>query len=155
MNCLIAREEHGGPGAAPVRRPGVGLCEVVESLRGRGYAIHVDVSCSAIRDPVAARAVGFLESAVSVAGHPTSGQGYVRISETPTSLLVELTNLNVTAFDAFPHDQAAVRALEVLRDSTDSLGDWLSVERGPRGQLRIATVIRGRAARGGNGDGEG
>lgn len=154
MSCLTAHEKHGAPAARPVRWPRAGLCEVVDSLRGRGYAIHLDVSCAAIGDSVARGVVRFVQSALSVAGHPSSGQGYVRISGTPTSLLVELTNLNFTAFDAFAHDESALIALEVLRDSTDNRGDWLSVERGPRGQLRIATVIRGRAAMRGNGDGE-
>jgi hypothetical protein len=143
VNCLIAHKEHAAPAARPVRWPRAGLCEVVDSLRCRGYAIHLDASCAAIGDPVAWGVVRFVESALSVAGHPSSGQGYVRISGTPTSLLVELTNLNFTAFDAFRHDQAALIALQVLRDSTDNRGDLLSVERGPRGQLRIATVIRG------------
>jgi hypothetical protein len=154
MNCLIAHKERAAPAARPVRWPRADLCDVVDSLRGRGYAIHLDVSCATIGDPVATGVVRFVESALSVAGHPSSGQGYVRISGTPTSLLVELTNLNFTAFDAFARDELALIALKVLRDSTDSRGDWLSVERGPRGQLRIATVVRGRAAMGGNGDGE-
>jgi len=103
---------------------------------------------------VATGAVRFVESALSVAGHPGSGRVYVRIAGAPTSLLVELTNLNFTAFDAFAHDAAALVALEVLQEWTDSRGDWLSVERGPRGQLRIATVMSGQAAHGENGDGQ-
>jgi hypothetical protein len=126
----------------------------VEVLRCRGYAIHLEVSCAAIGDLVSTGVVRFVESALAVAGHPGSGRGYVRISGAPTSLLVELTNLNFTAFDAFAHDAAALVALEVLQDWTDSRGDWLSVERGPRGQLRIATVIRVRTAPSENGDGQ-
>jgi hypothetical protein len=126
----------------------------VDSLRCRGYAIHLDVSCAAIGDPVATGAVRFVESALSVAGHPGSGRVYLRITGAPTSLLVELTNLNFTAFEAFAHDAAARVALQVLQDWTNSRGDWLSVERGPRGQLRIATVIQVRTARSENGDGQ-
>jgi len=103
---------------------------------------------------VATGAVRFVESALSVAGHPGSGRVYVRISGAPTSLLVELTNLNFTAFDAVSHDESALLALQALQDWTDSRGDWLSVERGPRGQLRIATLIRGRTAPSENGDGQ-
>lgn len=153
MNCLITQQKRPAT-ARPVGRPRGGLCEVVHTLRCRGYAIHLGVSCAAIGDRVAAGAVRFVESALSVAGHPGSGRVYVRITGGPTSLLVELTNLNFTAFDAFAHDAAALLALEVLQEWTDSRGDWLSVERGPRGQLRIATVISGQAAHGENGDGQ-
>ena len=154
MNCLIAHEKRPPPAARPVRRPRAGLCDVVDSLRYRGYALHLDVSCAAIGDPVAMSAVRFVESALAVAGHPDAGRAYVRISGTQASLLVELTNLNITAFDALADDDAAAVALRVLRDWTDSRGDWLSVERGPRGQLRIATVIRDPAGSRGNGDDE-
>ena len=155
MNCLIPHEKRAAPASRPARGPRACLCEVVESLRCRGYAIHLDVSCAAIDDLVATGVARFVEAALCVAGHPGSGRGYVRISGAPTSLLVELTNLNFTAFDAFAHDAAVLIALQVLRDATDSRGDWLSVERGPRGQLRIATVIQGRTALSENGDGQG
>ena len=117
------------------------LCEVVDSLRCRGYAIHLDVSCAAIGDLVATGAVRFVESALSVAGHPGSGRVYLRISGAPTSLLVELTNLNFTAFEAFAHDAAALVALQVLQDWTDSRGDWLRFVSSTRSEDRKSTRL--------------
>ena len=160
MNCLIAREKV--PDRAPrrVSRSHPNLCELVDTLRCRGYAVHLDASCAATRAQVASRAARFVESALAVAGNPQSGQAYVRLSGSTESLLVEVTHLSFTAHDALERDEAALVALDALRQWTCSRGEWLSMEPGPRGQLRIATVIKTPAGDrpdngAGNGDGEG
>lgn len=160
MNCLIAREKV--PERAPRRdrQSQPNLCKLVDTLRCRGYAVHLDASCAATRAPVASRAARFVESALAVAGNPQSGQAYVRLSGSTESLLVEVTHLSFTAHDALERDEAALLALDALRQWTGSRGEWLSMEPGPRGQLRIATVIKApsgdrpdHVAK--NGDGEG
>ena len=142
MNCWIAREE------VPVRTPGPDsapqpdLCELVAMLRCRGYAVHLDASCAETRAQVSTRAARFVESALAVAGNPKSGEAYVRVSGSTESLLVEVTHLGFSAHGALERDEAALIALDALRQWTCSRGEWLSVERGPRGPLLIATVIR-------------
>jgi hypothetical protein len=160
MNCLIAREKVVERASRPESRSQPGLCELVDTLRCRGYAVHVDPSCAATRAQVATRAARFVRSALAVAGNPKSGEAYVRVSGSTTSLLVEVTHLSFSAHDALGHDEAALIALDDLRQEVCSRGDWLTMERGPRGQLRIATVIKARSVdrrdnveR--NGDGEG
>src|SRR5437016_692963 len=90
MNCLIAREK------VPVRAPRPAsptpsdLCELVETLRCWGYAVHLDISCAETRAQVSTRAARFVESALAVAGNPTSGHAYVRVSGSTKSLFVEV-----------------------------------------------------------------
>jgi hypothetical protein len=143
MNCLIARENVPDIAPRPDSPSQPDLCELVDTLRSRGYVVHLDPSCAATRAQVATRAARFVESALAVAGNPGSGQAYVRVSGSSTkSLFVEVTHLSFTAHDALERDEAALIALEALRQWTCSRGEWLSIERGPRGQLRIATLIR-------------
>jgi hypothetical protein len=142
MNCWIAREK------GPVRKPASGsssqpdLCELVDTLRCRGYAVHLDASSAETRAQLSTYAARFVESALAVAGNPKSGEAYIRVSESTESLFVEVTHLAFSAHDALKRDEAALIALDALRQWTCSRGEWLSVERGPRGQLLIATVIR-------------
>src|SRR6266700_1204084 len=142
MNCLIARENVLDRAPRPDRRSQPDLCELVDTLRRRGYAVQVDPSCAATRAQPAARVARFVEWALAVAGNPKSGEAYVRVNGSTTSLLVEVTHLGFSAHDAFEHDDAALIALDDLRQEVCSLGDWLTMEREPRGQLRIATVIK-------------
>ena len=160
MNCLIARDKVRERVAKPDNRSQPDLCELVDTLRCRGYALHLDTSCAATRAPVATRAARFVDSALAVAGNPKSGEAYVRVSGSTTSLLVEVTHLSFSAHYALEHDNAALTALDDLRQEVCSRGESLTIERGPRGQLRIATVVKapyadrsGNAER--NGDGEG
>ena len=142
MNCWIAREK------GPVRKPASGspsqpdLCELVDTLRCRGYAVHLDASCAETRAQLSTYAARFVESALAVAGNPKSGEAYVRVSGSTESLFVEVTHLGFSAHDALERDEAALIALDALRQWRRSRGAWVSVERGPRGQLLIATVIR-------------
>ena len=143
MNCLIARhkvvpEKTTRPNSSSQRD----LCTVVDALRCRGYAVYLDAACAATRPQVTTRAARFVESALAVAGNPKSGQAYIRVSGSTKSLLVEVTRLTLTAHDALARDDAALIALDALRQWASSHDEWLSMERGPRGQLRIATVIR-------------
>jgi hypothetical protein len=142
MNCLIAREKIPDGVAEPDSPSQSDLCELVDALRYRGYAVHLDASCTATRAQVSTRAARFVAWVLAVVGNPKSGQAYVRVSGSTTSLLVEVTHLSFTAHDALQGDEAALAALDALRQWTCSRGEWLSVERGPRGQLRVATVIR-------------
>jgi hypothetical protein len=136
------------PRKPPVRAPGPDrgpppdLCELVATLRCRGYAVHLDASCAETRAQLSTYAARFVESALAVAGNPKSGEAYIRVSESTESLFVEVTHLAFSAHDALKRDEAALIALDALRQWTCSRGEWLSVERGPRGQLLIATVIR-------------
>jgi hypothetical protein len=160
MNCLIAREKVRKRVPKPDSRSEQDLCELVDTLRCRGYALHLDAWCAETRAQVATRAERFVDSALAVAGNPKSGEAYVRVSGSTKSLLVEVTHLSFSAHDALEHDEAALTALDDLRQEICSRGEWLTMERGPRGQLRIATLIEARSAdrRGSaerNGDGEG
>jgi hypothetical protein len=160
MNCLIAREKVLERAPVPDGPSQSDLCELVDTLRCRGYAVHVNPSCAATRAQAATRAAGFVKSALAVAGNPKSGEAYVRVSGSTESLLVEVTHLSFSAHDALEHDEAALTALDDLRQEVCSRGEWLTMERGPRGQLRIMTVIKARSADGRgnaerNGDGEG
>jgi hypothetical protein len=159
MNCWIARDRVRRKAPSPDGRSEPDLCELVDRLRCRGYAVHVDSSCAETRAQVATRVAGFVESALAVVGNPKSGEAYVRVSGSTTSLLVEVTHLSFSAHRALEHDEAALIALDDLRQEVCSRGEWFTMERGPRGQLRIAAVIKGpsvdrrdNVAR--NGDGE-
>src|SRR5690349_10336923 len=140
------------PRKPPIRAPGPDrgpppdLCELVATLRSRGYAVHLDASCAGTRAQVSTRAARFVDSALAVAGNPKSGEAYVRVSGSTESLWVEVTHLSFGAHDALEHDEAALTALDDLRQEVCSRGDRLTMERGPRGQLRIATVIKAPSA---------
>src|SRR6266516_3946432 len=108
MDCLIAREKVFKRAPRPESRSHPDLCELVDTLRCRGYAVHVDPSCAATRAQVATRDARFVESALAVAGNPNSGQAYVRVSGSTTSLLVEVTHLSFGAHHALEHDEAAL-----------------------------------------------
>src|SRR6266516_3978288 len=135
MNCLIAREEVPERAPRPDSRSQPDLCEFVDTLRCRGYVVHLDASCTATCAQMSTRAARFVESALAVARNPKSGQAYVRVSGSKKSLFVEVTHLSFTAHDALQRDEAALITLDALRQWTCSGGDCLSVERGPRGQL--------------------
>ena len=142
MKCWIARDKVAHRALRPDSRCQPDLGELVDTLRCRGYALHLDASCAATRAPVATRAARFVDSALAVAGNPKSGGAYVRVSGSTTSLLVEVTQLSFSAHRALQHDEAALTALDDLRQEVCSRGERLTIERGPRGQLRIATVIK-------------
>jgi hypothetical protein len=146
MNCLIAREKVFERMPRIDSRSQPDLCALVDTLRCRGYALHVDASCAETRAQVATRAARFVESALAVAGNPKSGEAYVRVSGSTNSLLVEVTHLSFSAHEALEHDEAALIALDDLRQEVCSRGERLTMERGPRGQLRIATVIKAPSA---------
>ena len=146
MNCLIAREKVRERAPKPDSRSQPDLCELVDTLRCRGYALHLDASCAETRAQVAIRAARFVDSALAVAGNPKSGEAYVRVSGSAESLWVEVTHLSFSAHDALEHDEAALTALDDLRQEVCSRGERLRIERGPRGQLRIATVIKAPSA---------
>ena len=78
MNCLIAREKARERAPMPDGRSQPDLCDLVDTLRCRGYAVHVNPSCTATGAQVATRAAGFVDSALAVAGNPKSGEAYVR-----------------------------------------------------------------------------
>ena len=71
MNCWIAREK------GPVRKPASGsssqpeLCELVDTLRCRGYAVHLDASSAETRAQLSTYAARFVESALAVAAIPS------------------------------------------------------------------------------------
>ena len=77
MNCLIAHEKVRKRAPVPEGPSQPDLCELLETLRCRGYAVHVNPSCNATRAQVATRAAGFVKSALAVAGNPKSGEAYV------------------------------------------------------------------------------
>jgi hypothetical protein len=108
----------------------------------------ISVSSSRRSDAGATRSTRFVDSALAVAGNPKSGEAYVRVSGSTESLWVEVTHLSFGAHDALEHDEAALIALDDLRQEVCSRGERLTMERGPRGQLRIATVIRAPSADG-------
>jgi hypothetical protein len=118
------------------------LCDLVDSLRCRGYAVYLDASCAATRGEVVTCVARFIESALALSGLPKPGRAYVRVSGSASSLLVEVIHLSFTAHDALRRNRSVPNALEALRQRTCSRDEWLSVDRGPRGQLRIATLIR-------------
>ena len=118
------------------------LCGLVDTLRSRGYAAYLDVSCAAAPAELVTCVARFIESAIAVAGNPKSGQAYVRISGSASSLLIEVTHLSFTAHDALRRNGSVPNALDALRQRACSRDEWLSVDRGPRGQLRITTLIR-------------
>ena len=142
MNCLIARNKVPHRAPRPDSRSEPDLCELVDTLRCRGYAVHLDASSAETRAQLSTYAARFVESALAVAGNPKSGEAYIRVSGSTESLFVEVTHLAFSAHDALKRDEAALIALDALRQWTCSRGEWLLVERGPRGQLLIATVIR-------------
>src|SRR5260370_33058472 len=115
MNCLIAREKVRERVPKPHRRSQPDLCELVDTLRCRGYALHLDASCTETRAQVATRAARFVDSALAVAGSPKAGEAYVRVSGGTESLWVEVTDLSFGAHDALEHDEAAPTALDALR----------------------------------------
>jgi hypothetical protein len=159
MNCLIAGDKVPRRAPRPESRAEPDLCELVDTLRCRGYAVHLDSSCAATRAELATRVASFVESALAVVGNPKSGEAYVRVSGSTMSLLVEVTHLSFSAHRALEHDEAALIALDDLRQEVCSRGEWLTMERGPRGQLRIAAIIKGPSADrrdnvAGNDDGE-
>jgi len=67
----------------------------VESLREGGYAVDLDGSAmwACEYGDLIDRADSFVESALTVAGRPSSGRAYIRFSWSRGRLYVEVTNL--------------------------------------------------------------
>jgi hypothetical protein len=87
------------------------------------------------------RVTSFAESALTVAGHPTSGNARLRVSDAKHHLSLEVTHRDDRAYDVVIHDRSAMQALDDLRRWTTRAGSTFFVERGPRDELRIDIVI--------------
>jgi hypothetical protein len=83
------------------------------------------------------RVTSFAESALTIAGRPTSGNARLRMSDTKQLLTLEITHRDDRAFDALIHDDSAMQALDDLRQWTTRAGSTFVVARGPRDEFRI------------------
>jgi hypothetical protein len=83
------------------------------------------------------RVASFAESALTVAGRPTSGNVRLRISDAKQLLSLEVTHRDRQAFDAVTHDHSAMQSLDNLCQWSARSGSTVFVERGPRDELRI------------------
>jgi hypothetical protein len=83
------------------------------------------------------RVASFAESALTVAGRPTSGNARLRISGAKQLLSLEVTHRDCQAFDAVTHDHSAMQSLDSLCQWSTRSGSTVIVERGPRDELRI------------------
>jgi hypothetical protein len=116
---------------------------LVDGLREGGYAVDLDASgmSACASAGLVDRAADFVDSALTVAGSPTSGRAYIRFSCARERLFVEVTHLGCGTFNALLREDAAVTALEQLRAWAAMSGRSLTVDRGPRDQLRIAATF--------------
>jgi len=115
---------------------------LIEELREVGCAVVDESGPSACKcGDVLDRAAAFVDAALRVAGRPTSGHAYIRLSCAQESLFVEVTHLGPGTFAAVAVDDAAGAALDELRTWARGTGRSVSVERGPRDQLRLSMVL--------------
>ena len=117
--------------------------DLVDDLRDGGCGIDLDMfGMSACESAdLMDRAACFVDSALTVAGRPTSGRAYIRLSCSQGLLFVEVTHLGRGTFNAVMRDDAAMRALEQLRARATTSGRSLAIERGPRDQFRVTVVL--------------
>jgi hypothetical protein len=117
--------------------------DLVDDLREGGYAVDLDMfGMSACESAdLMDRAACFVDSALTVAGRPTSGRAYIRLSCSQGLLFVEVTHLGRGTFNAVMRDDAAMQALEQLRARATTSGRSLTIERGPRDQFRVTVVL--------------
>ena len=87
------------------------------------------------------RVAAFAESALTVAGRPTSGNARLRVSDTKQLLLLEVTHRDPQAFDAVTHDHSAMRSLDNLRQWSTRSGSTVTLGRGPRDELRVNIAL--------------
>jgi hypothetical protein len=87
------------------------------------------------------RVTSFAESALTVEGHPTSGNARLLVSDAKHHLSLEVTHRDDRAYDVVINDRSAMRALDDLRQWATRPGSTFLVERGPRDELRIDIVI--------------
>jgi hypothetical protein len=87
------------------------------------------------------RATSFAESALTIAGRPTSGNARVRMSDAEHLLTLEITHRDDSTFDVVFHDGSAMQALDDLRQWSTHAGCTFVAERGPRDELRINIVL--------------
>src|SRR3954463_9718360 len=108
--------------------------ELVDGLQGAGHAVNVhDVGLSAAEcDELLEHAARFIDAALSVAGCPTSGRAYVRVSSARGAMFVEVTHLSPGTFGVVMADSSTLEALDALRRWAERCGRSLAVERGPR-----------------------
>ena len=116
---------------------------VVDGLRQGGYAVDLDASGMSACDSadLVDGAADFVDSALTVAGSPTSGRAYIRFSCSRGRLFVEVTHLGCGTFDDLLREDAAVTGLEQLRAWAAMPGRSLNVDRGPRDRLRISSIL--------------
>jgi len=115
---------------------------LVGELRDEGHAVVDELGISTCEcGELVERAVGFVDAALSLAGCPSSGRAYVRLSCSRGLLLVEVTLLRADTFDTVMNDDTAMTALEELRAWAGGSDRSLSIDRGPRDQFRITVVF--------------
>ena len=114
----------------------------LDELRKGGHAVATDLDISACRCGDAVdRAARFVDAALTVPSGTRCGHAYIRLSCSRGLLFVEVTHLGLGTFDAIMADDAAMRHLEELRNSAQDTGHPLTIERGPRDQFRITTLL--------------
>ena len=122
----------------------------IDGLRAEGNAVVDELGISACEcGDLMDCAVRFVDAALALAGCPRSGRAYIRFSCSRKLLFVEVTHLGPGTFDAVMADDTAMIALDELRAWARGTGRSLTIERGPRDQLRITIVLalRGGAVR--------
>ena len=93
------------------------------------------------------RVTSFAESALTIAGRPTSGNARLRMSEANHLLTLEITHREDRAFDVVLHDGSAMQALDDLRRWSTHAGCIFVAARGPRDELRVNIVLDSEAIR--------
>jgi hypothetical protein len=114
----------------------------IDGLRDEGHAVVDELGISACEcGDLMDAAVRFVDAALALAGCPSSGRAYIRFSCSRKLLFVEVTHLGPGTFNAVMADDTAMTALDELRAWARGSGRSLSIERGPRDQLRITVVL--------------
>jgi hypothetical protein len=115
---------------------------LVGELRDEGHAVVDELGISACEcGELVDRAFHFVDAALTLAGCPSSGHAYVRLSCSRGLLFVAVTLLRADTFDTVMNDNAAMTALEELRAWASGSDRSLTIDRGPRDQFRITVVF--------------
>jgi hypothetical protein len=117
---------------------------LLHGLREGGHAVdfHRCADAQAECEELVEHAARFIDAALSVAGCPTSGRAYVRVSSTRGIFFVEVTHLSPGTFDVLTREPAAMDALDELREWAVASGRSLTVDRGPRDRFRVTLTLR-------------
>jgi hypothetical protein len=133
-----------GTPAGAEARLGPSLGDLADELRDRGHAVHAKYAGTrSHEDPeLVGTAIHFVEQTLALSTVTKSRHAYIRLYHSTELLFLEVTPLRPRPVNPSSPDVDAQHAIDELNQWAVDHDHLLSVRRGPRGQLKIALMVK-------------